>query len=178
MMAGDTLTVQMIGLIAFCISLFSVQFKSQKMMWGLESTSDLSWAAHYFLLGGLTPAFIIIVGVMRTLLSVFVLPQHKFIVIMITGSITLGFCLMNIDGDLRNLLPALSPLIYGFAIYYSNHYVKSRCLMAAGYLLWLTIGVVFHSYIEVIACMTGLLSLAIGFYRHGKMPTQVATAMA
>jgi len=26
--------------------------------------------------------------------------------------------------------------------------------------------------------MTGLLSLAIGFYRHGKMPTQMATATA
>ena len=161
--------IQLLGFVAFSISLASYQFKSQRTMFGYRVTSDSIWTLHYFLLGALTPALTILVAASRTYLTVFVFPAHKKLIIAIAVLCVIVLCLCYGGNDWRNYIPILTAVVYGLATYFHDSYVISRCLMALGLTLWILIGILFGSYPEIISSTLGLLSLMIGFYKHQRL---------
>ncbi|PCI01662.1 MAG: hypothetical protein COB76_00840 [Alphaproteobacteria bacterium] len=162
------IAVQACGFLAFGLSLVSYQFKNQRTMFAIRVCGDLIWAIHYFLLSAMTPAVTVLIASLRTFLSVFVCPKQRAVVVGVAIISVCGICVYYGSGDWKGYLPALTAIIYGLSTYYHENYKISRILMGAGLLVWICIGVLFQSYAEVISSSVGLISLALGFYRHKK----------
>ena len=160
------LFVQALGFVAFTISISSYQFKSQRKMFGMRVCSDMVWTVHYFLLGALVPSLAVAIAFTRTFLVVFVIPQYKTYVIITAISAIFLMTLLTGPGYWANWLPAVSAIIYGFAFYFHEDYLKSRIFMGLGLMFWLTIGVVFGSVAEIVSSTVGLTSLLVGMHRH------------
>ena len=62
--------IQLIGLLAFCILVLSYYKKDSNTILTYQITSNLSYAVHYFLLGGLSGAFISFVGAIRNIIFI------------------------------------------------------------------------------------------------------------
>ena len=137
-------------------------------MFGMRVCSDIIWTAHYFLLGALMPALAVAVAFSRTFLVVFVIPQYKNYVIITAISLVLLLTLLTDYTYWANWIPFASAIVYGAANFYHEDYMRSRCLMGVGLLMWMTIGFVFGSIPEVVSSAIGLSSLLLGMYRHHK----------
>lgn len=161
--------IQLVGFIAFAISSCSYQFKDQKTMFSLRIISDALWSFHYFLLGAHVPALTVMVAVLRAGLSIFIFPKHRlFIIIFAAISVFLiGFFLG--EGTWQSYLPLLGFLVFGLALYFYENYTLSRILMALGYFIWFNIGILVHSYAEMVSSSIGFISILIGFYRHKRI---------
>lgn len=62
--------IQLIGLLAFCVLVLSYYKKDSNTILTYQITSNLAYAVHYFLLGGLSGAFISFVGAIRNIIFV------------------------------------------------------------------------------------------------------------
>lgn len=163
----ETLFAQLVGFVAFAISISSYQFKEQRKMFGTRVVSDMVWALHYFMLGAIAPTIAVAIAFTRTFLVVFAIPQYKNVVIIAAISAIAFLSFYTADmSQWGNWLPLLSAFIYGLSNYFHEDYLKSRTLMAIGLSMWLTIGIVFGSVPEVISSAIGLCSLFLGMRRH------------
>jgi hypothetical protein len=161
--------VQIIGVIAFGLSLCSYQFKSQRILFGIRVCSDGLWALHYLLLSAITPALTVAVACIRTYLSIFIFPQYKTVIIVCAICVVIILCILFAGDEWQNYLPIMTALLFGLSNYFHDDYWKSRILMACGLCIWIVIGIVFGSYAEIVSSGFGLLSLFLGFYRHRKV---------
>lgn len=162
----DFWIIQALGFIAFAISSCSYQFKDQKTMFTLRIFSDALWSFHYFLLGAHVPALTVMVAVLRAGLSIFVFPKYRLLIIVSAAIIVFLICFFLSAGTWQSYLPLLGFLTFGLALYFYEKYTPSRILMAVGYFIWFNIGILVHSYAEIISSSIGFTSILIGFYRH------------
>jgi hypothetical protein len=164
---------QVVGYIAFAVSLASFQFKRQRALFGINMASDAAWVAHYLLLGGIAPAISIGVSFFRTLLAVFVLPQHKGLVSGAAFAVITGLILALNDAGAVGYLPIAAALAFSLAAFFNESYAISRIMISAGMLVWIAIGVAYGSIGEVISSSFAVLSLGIGAWRHAKKPSSM-----
>ena len=154
------------GFLAFAVGIVSYQFRAQKTMFGFRVTSDFIWSIHYYMLGAIAPAVTVFIAFLRTFLVVFVAPKYKTAIIIAAVLSVILVCFVTYEGYWPNLLPGLTAVFYGLSTYYHEDYIKSRSFMAIGCAFWILIGVMFHSYAEVISSSISLVSIAVGFGRH------------
>lgn len=160
---------QMVGFLAFIVSVLSYQFKSQKTMFALRVFDDALWTTHYFMLSAITPAISVMIAVLRTFFIVFVCPQYKVPILAAAVVSTLAVCIYFGGYAWQNYLPFFASLFYVSSVYFHEDYVKSRVLMGCGLCMWILIGVMFGSLAEIISSAIGISSLMVGFYRHKKL---------
>lgn len=165
---------QLVGYLAFGVSLASFQFKSQRALFGINMVSDAAWVAHYLMLGGIAPAISIAVSFFRTLLAVFVLPQHKRVVTGLAFVLITGLILALNDAGPAGYLPIAAALAFSLAAYFNESYAISRVMISVGMVIWIAIGVAYGSIGEVISSSFAVLSLGIGAWRHSRKASPMA----
>ena len=162
--------VQAIGFLAFGLSLWSYQFKSQKVMFGINALTDAIWTVHYFFLNAYHVALTVLIAAIRTTLCVFVIPKYKVAIvalgIIIAWIICTFFYLQT--NNVLDLLPAVTGIVYGLSTYFHEDYMKSRLLMVLGKILWIVIGCLSGSIAEIISSSMALGSIILGYVRHKK----------
>lgn len=161
--------IQTFGFIAFAISLFSYQIRDQRKLFALRALADIIWSLHYFFLGALTASFCIFIAVFRTFFAIFIFEKHKLFIVILSAILVILFCSVSYDGELKVLLPALGAVIYGVSTYYYKSYNISRSCMFMGTMIWLTIGISYGSWAEVISSLLNICSLMLAYYRHTRI---------
>lgn len=165
-MDGILSIAQVIGYLAFGISLLSYQTKSQRTLFGVNMGTDLLWAIHYTALGGWMPALSVMISALRTCFAVFLFPRHKIIVALTAFLCLAILCLMyNVDG-IKGYLLIATGFIYSVCVIFHHSYVISRSLMALGLILWIWIGYLYGSHAEIVSSAFSLASLILASIRH------------
>ena len=135
-------------------------------MFSLRIFSDSMWSLHYFLLGAYVPALTVMVAVLRAGSTIFIFPKHRLIIILSAAVAVFLICYFLGEGTWQSYLPLLGFSAFGLALYYYENYTLSRIFMATGYFIWFNIGILVHSYAEMVSSSIGIISISIGFYRH------------
>ena len=100
--------IQLIGLIAFCILVLSFYKKEPATILTYQITANFAYSVHYFLLGGLTGAFISFINIIRNI--AFIKSKTKILVpifIILYLTVTIIFY-----EDIYSLLPMIATTVY------------------------------------------------------------------
>lgn len=165
---------QLLGYLAFGVSLLSFQFKSQRTLFGLNMASDAAWVGHYLALGGISPAISIAVSFLRTLLAVFWLPQHKGVVAAVAFVLIAALCIAFNDAGWPGYLPIAAAAFFSLAAAFNDSYAISRSMIFVGMVIWVAIGLAYGSIGEVISSAFAIGSLGVGAWRHRRAAVAVA----
>ena len=137
--------IQLIGLLAFCILVLSFYKKDTKTILVYQTTSNLIYFIHYFLLGGLTGAFISLMSVIRNI--VFIKTKSKIIIpIFILSYLIITIIFYE---SIYSILPMISNSCYLIFITFNT---KKDLLIGEiiSATLWVIYSIFVLSYTEII----------------------------
>ncbi len=157
---------QVIGFIALIITVGSFQILSQKGMFAGRILGDVFWVIHYLMISGLTAAFSIVVGMIRTILIVFWNSRSKIFVIPISIFVVFIFCYLLPEQSLFKYVPFLAFISNSVSQYYHDNFMKCRSIMIFSPIMWFIYALYIGSYGGLIVSILMFLSHVIGMFRY------------
>lgn len=139
--------IQLIGLLAFCILVLSYYKKDSNTILTYQITSNLAYAVHYFLLGGLSGAFISFVGAIRNIIFI----KVKRINILLVTIFAIIYLVITITfyESLYSIFPMCANLCY---LIFISKKDKKNILIGAilNSLFWVLYSVFVYSVVGVV----------------------------
>ena len=137
--------IQLIGLLAFCILVLSFYRKNTVTILTYQTVANLTYAVHYFLLGGLTGAFISAISAIRNI--VFIKYKNKIVIpifIIIYLIVTITFY-----ENIYSIFPLIGNSIYlSFMMFNTKKHLLIGEILSAS--LWLIYSIFVLSYSGVV----------------------------
>lgn len=139
--------IQLIGLLAFCILVLSYYKKDSNTILTYQITSNLAYSVHYFLLGGLSGAFISFVGAIRNI--IFIKVKRVNILLVTIFAIIYLVITITFYESLYSIFPMCANLCY--LIFISKKDKKSILIGAIlNSLFWVLYSVFVYSVVGVV----------------------------
>ena len=157
---------QLIGFIAFIISLIAYQKKQKSKLFITMIISSILKLVHYLLLNAYSGCLTKFMAILRDSIIVLkekykFLSSYIFLIILILGYITIGY--LSYTGIL-SLLPILAATIYLLVIWNGN--IKNiKITSCLTYILWLIYNIYVSSIAGIISNIISIISIIISLYK-------------
>lgn len=139
--------IQLIGLLAFCILVLSFYKKDIKVNLVYQITANFIYAVHYFLLGGLSGAFISLIGVLRNILLIKI-KNNKLIIPILCIPLYLLITILFYE-KFYSIFPMLANIFYLYFLLKSNR--KSLLIGSIiNSIFWILYSLFISSYVTLI----------------------------
>ena len=159
------LYIQLIGLLAFCVLVLSFYRKETITILIYQMTSNFAYAVHYFLLGGISGAFVSIVSVIRNILFI-IFKKNRGIIVVILVILYLGTTIIFYE-NILSFLPALANTTYMiFMLKDSRKWLLRGEAICS--IMWLIYGIFIKSYSEMFAESILFISSIIQLSKYRK----------
>jgi hypothetical protein len=152
------------GVIALAIGIASYQFKSGRVMLGMQAAMNIFWSMHYFLIGAKVGGAVVIVGGARNFLGC-VLPQKYMIPLaIVSAAMSLSISLMIFDSWIF-LTACAGNIVNTASIIFRHRPAIFRAVQLVGETLWLIYSALVLSVPGVIFGIFLLCSNVVGLWR-------------
>lgn len=160
---------QVLGFIAFVISLLAFHKNKKEKILGSMILSNIFDLIHYLLLEAYSGCMTKLIAICRNIFVIFkdknkVLSSNIFLYVFILVYIMSGIWTFE---NIWSILPIISAIIYAIAIWKGNELTlkKAACV---GYFLWLTYNILVFSISGIISNIVSVFSLFIAIKNSSK----------
>ena len=166
--------IQIIGIAALLLDIFSVQFKHRKTILLFKIAANVSWVVHFFLLGAFAGAIMNSVAALRTVAYYkFQDEPRPFWVPWLFAVLAVILTVATWQGAI-SLLPMIAILIAIYALWQRAEQ-KIRFFLMLCVPPWFIYNVSVMSYAGVASDILALVSGAVALYRYRKFGSEPAS---
>ena len=159
---------QVLGLIAFLLSILTYQQNTHKRIVALQLAAGTCFTVHFYLLGNETGALLNAVGVVRSLVYLF--KDKKWassdLWIVFFSLVSIGACAYTWEGWL-SLLPTLG-MVFTSIAFGVNNPKKTRIFSSFSSPLWLVYNIAGKSLGGALTEIFAILSIVVGILRFDR----------
>lgn len=145
---GDAyfIITNILGTIAFALTVYSFQREGSRQIFAIQIISSLIWIIHFLMLGALSGAFMNFVNMTRSTVLVYLEERFLKFFVAIYLPVMLIFFYFFVYESLTDCLPFLNGLMGCYIMFVrDNRYIVARaCLI--GSLLWLAYAIIEASF--------------------------------